>query len=336
MQPPEADLPQTFLRMLAGKWTTAAIAAAAELGLADALGEAAMDECALAEQLGCDAQGLGRLLAVLAAEGLLTVDAHGAYALTPLGAQLRSDGLRDLARYMGAPFTWTPFAHVADALRIGHSAFERAHGESIFKYLDQHPEDAALYHRGVNAFTRREAAALAEAFDFSPFNVVADLGGGLGTLLVEVLARYPRLRGLLFDRASVIAQAESALGQSPYRERIELRAGDFFESIPEGADVYVLKHVLHNWDDEHALRLLQNCAERLPSAGKLIIVDGYLLPSGMRDGVRLLDLEMFVLCGAGRERRKPEFRALLQRAGLRLESSQPLAGSTCMLVVSRR
>jgi hypothetical protein len=163
----QSDLGQTFLTLLAGKWTTAAIAAAAELGLADVLAEGARSAEELAVVVGCEANGLMRLLGVLAGEGLLSVEEGGRYALTPLGAELRSGALRDLARYVGAPFTWAPWAHMADALRSGRSAFETAHGESVFRYLDTHSDDAALYHRGVDAFTRREARALAESFDFS-------------------------------------------------------------------------------------------------------------------------------------------------------------------------
>lgn len=336
MSGPRGDLATTLLTMLAGKWTTAAIAAAAELGLADVLAERALSPAALAEAVHCDASGLERLLAVLAGEGLLAIDELGRYSLTPLGAELRADGLRDLARYMGAPFTWAPFAHLTDALRSGRSAFEVAHGEPMFRYLDKHEDAAALYHRGVDAFTRREARALSEQFDFTRAKHVVDVGGGLGTLLVEVLSRFAHLKGTLVDRPAVLVQAERALSDSEARSRIELCAADFFEHVPSGADVYVLKHVLHNWDDERALTLLQNCARNLGPAGKLIIVEGFLLPEGMRDATRLLDLEMFVLCGAGRERRKPEFRALLHRAGLKLESSQSLAGTTCMIVASPR
>jgi DNA-binding MarR family transcriptional regulator len=335
--PDPRDPARSLLGLLAGKWIAAAIAAAAELGLADALAaRGPLGAAALATELGCDEQGLTRLLGILVGEGLLEVDERERYSLTAIGAELRTEALRDLARYMGAPFTWAPFAHVAPALRQGRSAFELAHGESIFRYLDTHPAEAEVYQRGIDTFTRREAQALSQAFDFGAARCVVDVGGGLGTLLVEVLARFPALRGVLVDRPAVIAQAERALEYVPERGRIELYPADFFERLPATADVYVLKHVLHNWDDERALQLLRNCADSLPDDGKVIIVDGYLLPGGRRDATRLLDLEMFVLCGAGRERRKPEFRRLLHRAGLKLLRSQALAGTTCMIIAVKR
>jgi SAM-dependent methyltransferase len=332
MQPPADDV-QRLLGLLAGKWVTAAVAAAAELGVADALAAGPLSAADLAERLGCDGQALGRVLGVLLGEGVFELDAHGRYALTAVGAQLQTGALRELARFVGAPFMWAPWAHVADAVRGGASAFARAQGAELF---ERHAGDAALYHRAVDAFTRREARALAEAFDFSELGCIVDVGGGLGTLLVEVLGRYPALQGTLFDRPAVIEQARVALADAPERPRIELCAGDFFAALPGGAHAYVVKHVLHNWDDAHATRLLARCAQGLAPGGKVLIVEGLLLPGNVRDATRMLDLEMFVLCGAGRERTKPEFRKLLAEAGLRLVTTQPLAGTTRLLVAERR
>jgi O-methyltransferase domain len=335
MQPPADDV-QRLLGLLAGKWITAAVAAAAELGVADALAAGPLSASDLAERLGCNAQALGRVLGVLLGEGVFELDAHGRYALTALGAQLQTGALRELARFVGAPFMWAPWAHVADAVRGGTSAFARAQGAELFEHLDRHTADATLYHRAVDAFTRREARALAEAFDFSELGCIVDVGGGLGTLLVEVLGRYPALQGTLFDRPAVIDQAREALADVPERPRIELCAGDFFTALPSGAHAYVVKHELHNWDDRQAVRLLAHCASGLAAGGKVLIVEGLLLPGNVRDATRMLDLEMFVLCGAGRERTKPEFRKLLADAGLRLVTTQPLAGTTRLLVAERR
>lgn len=323
-----------LLALLAGKWLTAAVSAAAELGLADVLHERPMTPAELAERLGCDPDGLARLLRVLSGEALVELDVHGTYALTPLGAKLRSGQLRELARLIGAPFMWSPWAQMADALRHRTTAFEATHGQSLFAYLDEHEEDARLYHAAVDAFTRREARALAEAFDFGSVSAVVDVGGGLGTLLVEVAARYPALHCVLYDRPAVIERAQSSRAAQRLRERLQLVAGDFFERVPAGGDVYVVKHVLHNWDDRHAIRLLEHCARAVNPGGHVLIVESILLPGNRRDGARLLDLEMLVLCGPGRERRKPELRALLQRAGLKLLSSHDLAGTARLLVAS--
>lgn len=330
------DPEQRLLELLSGKWVTAAIAAAAELGLADALATP-LTLPALASQLRCNQPALARLLGVLCAEGLLELANSGEYRVTELGAQLRQSALRDLARFVGAPFMWTPWASLTAAVRDARSsAFERVHGESLFDHLDRNERDAALYHRAVDAFTRRQARALAELFDFSALGSVVDVGGGLGTLLVELAERFAALRCILYDRPAVIAQARALLESSPHGARIETVSGDFFASVPEGADAYVIKHVIHNWGDDEAVRLLGLCASALRPNGRVLIVESLLLPGNVRDAARLFDLEMFVLCGPGRERSKPEFRRLLQRAGLRLESSRALAGGTRLLVAAPR
>jgi trans-aconitate methyltransferase len=201
----------------------------------------------------------------------------------------------------------------------------------LFEHLDRTPADAALYHRAVDAFTRRQARVLCDAYDFSKSRCVVDVGGGLGTVLSELSARFPALRCVLYDREAVVAQARPLLGPN-----IEAVAGDFFHSVPQPADAYVVKHVLHNWDDDAAVQLLGLCARGLAPGGQVLIVESILLPGNVRDATRLLDLEMFVLCGPGRERSKPEFRRLLQRAELKLVSTRDLAGGARLLVAEPR
>ena len=254
---------QKLLQLLSGKWITAAVSAAAELGLADALEGRTVSPEALAEELGCAEDALLRLLRVLSGEELVEADAHGNYTLTALGAQLKTGQLRELARFVGSPFMWNPWAALATTVRTHQAAFEVTHGLSLFDHLDRHPEDAALYHSAVDAFTRREARALAETFDFSRAELVVDVGGGLGTLLVELGARWPALRCLLYDRPKVIEQAKVGPAAHALGGRLTTLAGDFLEGVPAGADIYVIKHVLHNWDDESAVSLLRRCRERL-------------------------------------------------------------------------
>jgi SAM-dependent methyltransferase len=328
------DAEHRLLELLSGKWVTAAISAAAELGLADVLAERAMELQELAEALACDAGALTRLLRVLSGEGLVELDPQGRYSLTAVGGQLRQGKLRDLARFIGAPFVWSPWAALPEALRSNVSAFEATHGASLFEYLDSHAEDARIYHTAVDAFTRREAHALIEAFDFSQIETVVDVGGGLGTLLTELAARWPAMRCVLYDRPAVVKQAREGVARAPLSDRIEAIGGDFFSSVPVGADAYVVKHVVHNWGDEQAIALLRRCAAGLRPGGHVLIVESILLPGNRRDGTPLLDLEMLVLCGAGRERSKPEFRTLLRRAGLKLVSTRDLAGMARLLIAA--
>lgn len=324
------------LKLLGGKWISAAIATAANLGVFDVLIEHPQPASSLAVALRCDTGMLTRLLGILESEGLLESDATGILSVTPLGAPLRSGVLGELAAFTGAPFSWDPWSRLPDAIRNGDTAFELHHGTGLFEYLERHPEHAEVYHRAVDAFTRLEAIALASSFDFSATRRIVDVGGGRGTLLVEVLKRHPHISGVLLERAAVADAARAVFERERLTERAEVRVGDFFESVPDGADVYVIKHVLHNWSDEHAVRILRNCASAVAPQGRVLVVEGIMLPPSYRDGTRLLDLEMMTLLGPGRERTKPEFRRLFAAAGLRLESSQELAGTTRLMIGARR
>ncbi len=328
----EVDPALRLLRLLGGKWIASAIATAATLGLAEALAPGPATVEALARELACDEGALARLLAVLHAEGLVELGRDRTYALTPLGALLRRGEMGELSAFVGAPFAWDPWSSLARSVRTGQAAFEAHHGESLFSYLDEHPDDAALYHAAIDAFTRREARALAERFDFGSVERLADVGGGRGTLLVEVLARYPHMKGVLLERPAAVDAARRAFVAAGIEDRCEAIVGDFFEAVPQDVDACVIKHVLHNWDDARAIQLLRGCAEAVGPGRPVLVVEGLLLPGGRADMTRLLDLEMLALCGPGRERTKPEMRKLFAAAGLRLVRTEDLAGTTRLLV----
>ena len=334
-QPPPMGPDARFMQLLAGKWVTSAVSTAAQLGVGDAL-TTPKSPRELAAELDCHLPSLERLLRVLAAEDLLSEDENGRFELTETGRFLRSDELGELAHFVGASFMWDPWTHLHQAVRDGKAAFEHATGDGLFEYLQKHDADAELYHRAVDAFTRREARALAREYDFSDVRNLADIGGGLGTLVFELLDHWKHLRGTLFDRPHVIEQARERLSTSRFSDRVDLVAGDFMEAVPEGRDAYVVKHVIHNWPDDTAARILRNCAEAMAEGGKVLVVEGILLPGNRKDGTRLLDLEMMVLCGEGRERTKREFKELFRAAGLKLERTLPLADTTRLLIGSRR
>ncbi len=327
---------ENLLRLIGGKWVTAAIAAAAELGLPGALADRPATSGTLADELSCDAPSLERLMRVLASVGLLESDLDGVFSLTSVGRLLGDDHFGPLARYVGSESQWAPWCKLADSVRHGTSAFQLWHGKSLFEFMDEHPEPAATYHEGVDAFARRQARALAGCFDFTGFTRVADVGGGWGTLLTELLTALPNLTGVLFDRPTVVAEALLRLTDHPTSGRLTFSGGSFFESVPTGADAIVLKHVLHNWDDEAAQKILQNCVAALPVSGRVLVIEGILLPGNVPDATRLLDLEMLALCEGGFERSKPQFRALFSAAGLRLEKTIPLVAGTRLLVAAPR
>ncbi len=329
---PPRDAQGQFLQLLGGKWIVQALATAAELGVADAL-EQPQTSQQLAARLSCHEPSLLRLLRVLVGEGLLEHGADGRFALTALGVHLKQGHLRDLALFVGSPSQWLPWTALTYAVRTGESAFEKVHGARLFEFLASNPGEARLYDSAVDAFTTAQARALVDSRELDDVEHVVDVGGGRGTLLLELLQHRPTLRGTLVDRADVVAAAAQRFADSGLDDRWQVFAGNFFETLPDGADCYVIKHVLHNWGDEQAIHLLRRCAEARRPGGKIFVVEGILLPGNRRDETRLMDLEMLVLTAGGRERSKPEFRKLFSDAGLKLERTQSLAMGAWLMVV---
>jgi hypothetical protein len=324
------------LELLAGKWLTAAISAAATLGIPEALAEGPKSCAELAQALGCEPSALARLLRVLAGEASVRGEPDGRFALLPAGRLLRQDALGRLARYVGSPLGWDPWSELVHAVRTGESAFEKRYGQPLFDHLDRHPAEAALYDAAIEAFAQREAVALASQFDFSGVRRVLDVGGGRGGLIVELLGRHPHLTGLLLERPTAVAEARKAFAAAGVAGRVEAVVGNFFEPLPEGADLCVLKHIVHSWDDDTVTALLERCQRAVGPNGRVLVIEGLLMRDGRRNLTNMLDLEMLVLCGPGRERSKPELRRLFGRAGLVLVESRPLTESAHLFVTRPR
>lgn len=324
---------ERFVELLSAKWVSQALSAAAELGVFDALDGVAADVATLASALGCQTDPLRRLLRVLCGEGLILEHPSADYELTPLGRLFLTRNQGTLARYIGSSSQWQPWAYLARSIRTGENAFELANGKPLFEYLDERPDEAELYHSAVDTFTSAQAAALSGLGLFNDVRTFVDVGGGRGTLVVELLDRQPNLRAVLFDRPEVVARSKERLRDCAVNHRIEYLGGDFFRSIPAGHDCYVIKHVLHNWSDDLALELLCSTRAALRSGGRIVVVDEVLIPGNRRDLARFMDLEMFVVTGQGRERSKPEFRRLFSRADLQLRATARLTDSTWALIL---
>jgi SAM-dependent methyltransferase len=302
-----------------------AIHAAARLGLADAVaaGSSTVDE--LAEATGAHRTSLARLLRALTSLGIFAEDPTGRYRATPLGDALRADhrqSARPLAMMLGARFIWEPLGWLDDAVRTGQTAFERVHAAPFFRYLGEHPDDAAVFNAAMSSMPAF-LAGMIEAYDFSPFRRIVDVGGGRGALLAAILDANPQARGVLQDLPSVVAEA-AALRRDGIAERCEIVGGDFFDGVPEGGDAYLLKGIIHDWNDEAAVAILRNVRRAIRPNGRLFLLETVL--TGSDDpGRSMMDLLMMVLTG-GRERTEDEFRSLLQDAGFALIRVIPTSG----------
>jgi hypothetical protein len=314
------------IRLMDGYLSTQMLYVAVRLGLPDVLNDGPRTSAELAAAVGAAPPSLHRLLRGLVMEGLLSEQPDGRYALTEAGRLLRADGqgsVRGAVLVRGTLY-YRAAAGLIDTIRDGGSAFRHVHGVDLFEYLATSPDDAAIFQLSMLARSHQEADALAATYDFTPFRHVVDIGGGYGVTLTAILKTCPAARGTLFDRPDVAADARARLAAASasasvgVKERVTVVGGDFFEGVPAGGDVYVLSRVIHDWDDEKAVRILTSCRAAMPAHGRLVIVDA-LLGDRVHDqpaAVRM-DLHMLTLA-SGRERTAAEVASLLHAANLRI------------------
>jgi hypothetical protein len=316
------EQPSTILRRLIdGHKATQAIHAAAELGLADLLAGGARTAADLAAATETHEPSLARLLHVLATLGVLDQTTSGAFAVSEIGEGLRSDAAEPLAawaRFCGAEETQRVWGGLLHSIRTGESAFPHVHGADAWEYRAAHPEAAGRFDAAMTDLSRRTSRALLDAYDFSRFGTVVDVGGGRGALLAALLAAHPRMEGILFDLPPVVATAHAV----PERWRAE--AGSFFDAVPSGGDAYVLRAVLHDWPDEECVRILEVCRAAMRQGVALLVIERDLADGHQETA--LSDLNMLVGPG-GRERTAAHYRELLDRAGFDLVGVTPIGAA---------
>lgn len=304
-----------------------AILLAAKLGLADLLKNGPVSIADLAEATGTHAGSLYRMLRALASRGIFSEDADGRFSLTALADPLRSDApdsIHNWALFVGSEAELQTWAHLSYSIRTGKPAFEHIFGKGWFNYLDEQPEMAHIFNNLMTNGSSSDAAAIIEAHDFSAYRKIVDIGGGHGALLAHILEQNPQFSGVLFDAPSVIAGAAGAIDTYVNQGRAEKVAGDFFEAVPSGGDAYVLKYIIHDWDDERAIMILKNCRQAMAENGRVLLVEVVIPAGNAPSSGKFLDLEM-LLYFYSRERTEAEYRDLLQRAGLELIRITPTA-----------
>jgi SAM-dependent methyltransferase len=327
------DAPARMLRLLNSFLTVQALHTVAALGIADLLADEPRTADDLAAAIGAHRDSLYRLLRMLAGEGVFRQEADGRFALTALGATLRSEGpgsVRDWALYVGALAPWEAWGRLRETVMTGEPGFVLAHGMSTYEYLARHPELGAPFDRWMTRQSDLHNAAIVAAYDFSPFRTVADVGGGQGSTLAAILGAHPALRGILLDLPPVVARTDS-LQSAGVADRCKVVAGDMLRGVPSGADAYVLKRVLMIWGDEQAIRVLRQCAAVLPPDGKVLVVEMVLPPGNEPSPVKPFDLLMLLANPGARIRTEAEFRDLFTTAGLRLGRVIPTASPNSIL-----
>jgi len=310
----------TLRQMIMSFRVTQMIHVAAKLHIADRLGEKPQTAGQLAAATGAEPRALYRLLRALAAVGLFRESEDGAFALTPVGQALRTDAdgsAHGLALLYGEEWLWQAYGHMHHSVSTGQSAFEEVHGEPLFDFLMGRPEAAAVFNNAMSGFSGQEAEAILAAYDFAGFRKIIDIGGGEGALMTAILRRHPQLSGLVFDLAPVAAAAEGKLAGAGLASRSFSVAGDFFESVPCGGDVYLLKSVIHDWKDAEAMLILRNCRRAMKADSRLLLAERVIPAGAGAAEAKLFDISMMVVAG-GQERTEREHRGLLASAGLEL------------------
>jgi hypothetical protein len=299
--------------------TSQAITVAARLGIADALNKAEKTAAELAVAVNAHTPSLTRLLRMLTSVGIFAEGSEGKFRHTPLSDLLRSDhpqSLRALATMFGSEYSWRPWGELYQTVKEGEPAFDHVFGAPLFDYIGRHPDAAEIFIAAMTAGSARDVLAIVNAYDFSRFERIVDVAGGRGALLEGILLATPNLKGILADQPSVVAGATN-LKDGPLAGRCEAVGIDFFQAIPDGADAYIMKWIIHDWNDVDALRILKNLRRAIRSDGTLLIVEQVLSGPNEPDAGKLYDLNMLVLL-KGLERNEAEFAELLKKADFAL------------------
>ncbi len=317
--------PQLHLnQLICGYWNSQCIYVAAKLGIADLLASGPLSVHELAQKTNTHRTSLFRLLRALASLGVFAEEPGQRFALTPTAEPLRRDipGSQWAMAVMMGEEHYRVWGELLYSVRSGKVAFDRVYGQPVFEYLSQNPEQAAIFDKAMTGVHGRETSAMVDAYDFSSFKAIADIGGGNGSTLCGILKRLPGLHGTLFDLPGVIERAGATVDAAGLADRVHLVAGSFFESVPSGIDAYVLRHIIHDWDEEKALRILANVRQAISEEGRLLVVESVIPPGNEPFFGKLLDITMLVSPG-GQERTADEYGDLFGRAGFRLTRIVP-------------
>ncbi|MGV0838186.1 methyltransferase [Mycolicibacterium thermoresistibile] len=313
MAPPFAGV----LDLAMGYAVSQAVHAAARLAIADVLVDGPLTVERIAERINADAQALRRLLRVLAAHRVFRERRDGRFEMTPMSHALRSDArvsIRPLLMMLSHPFYQQHFGQLTEVVRSGRTSIESTYGMGLFDCLERDSDTADVFNEAMTCVTAMAIPPLLAAYDFSSARTIVDVGGGSGQLLAAVLTVAPDARGVLFEQSSLKDRAQQLFEAAGVADRASVETGSFFDAVPDGGDLYLLKHVVHDWEDAQAARILRTVREAMSPDAKLLLAETVIPPGNTAHFGKLLDLDMLVFAG-GRERTSQEFADLLTTSG---------------------
>ncbi|MGW2126911.1 methyltransferase [Streptomyces sp. NPDC001758] len=334
-----APAPFSLLEMVQGAMLSQAVHAAAELRVAEALRDGPLPAERLAERVGAHPETLGRLMRLLASNGVFTERKDGRFALSPMGSALLEDApmsMRGIAVLMGHPVHWEDWSHFVDAVRTGEPSLPKLRGMTAFEFMEAKPEYGEVFMKGMGAMSSTETEPIVAAYDFSRFGTVVDFCAGRGELLARILQKSPGVRGVLSDPRVAENGAAEHLAEQGVADRCEVVAADLFGPVPEGGDAYVLKHIVHDWPKDRALEILRNVRASMRPDGRLLLME-MVVPDkpNSAHSSKLVDLWLMLLVG-GMERTAAQYGELLTEAGFRLERVVQTPGAVSIVEASPR
>ena len=311
---------QILLQMITSSWISQAIYVAAKLGIADLLKDGSKSSDELAKLTQTHARSLYRVLRALASVNIFAENEYGDFTLTPLATCLMSDvsGSFRAAAIMLGEEHYQAWGDILYSVRTGVSAFKHLYELDVFQYYAQNPEPGKIFSEAMTSVSVMEDTAVNKGYDFSKIQKLVDVGGGHGSLIASILKSNPNLKGVVYDQPSVIEGAKQLLEKQKVSSRCEFVGGDFFQSVPAGGNAYILKHILHDWDDERALTILKRCHKAMIDNDLLLVVEMVIPLGNNRFMGKLHDINMLIMTEGGCERTEAEYRNLFERAGFKL------------------
>jgi C-methyltransferase len=314
------------LEFLTGKEVSSAVVAAAQLRLADHLGDTPADVSELASKAGADPDALLRLMRALTTLGIFQPAGEGRFAHTELSRALRSEApehVHDMVLLEGAEWGWTLSSRLAEVVRTGEPLFPKIYGKDLFSYfMEDQPEAGQVFDRAMTAISEAAVGPIAEAIDVTGVGTITDVGGGQGSVIRALLRRHPGVRGVVFDIEPALAGAHAELRDGDLADRAELVSGDCREGVPVAADLYLLRHVLHMWDDDSCVGILRNIVASANPGARVVVIEQLITEGPGGQYVALLDLHMLAV-GGGRARTRADFARVFERAGIHLTRVTP-------------
>jgi hypothetical protein len=336
---PQAQDVERLMQLSMGMGITAALQPIVRIGVPDVLANRPMQVSDIAAKTASNADALYRVMRLLASVGVFTESPGKVFALTTVSELLRSDvpgSMRSMVLWVSNPFHFKVWSEMAHSIKTGEPAVEKVCGRSCFDAIFGDPEVAYDFNTAMTGFSRQIAPALLENYEFSRIGTLMDIAGGHGAILCEVLNKYPKMKGILFDLPNVIQEANCHICSLKLDDRCQTISGDFFQEIPAGADAYYMQHILHDWADEPALKILGHVQGALEGKkdGRLLVVESIVREDSAPTPAKWLDLEMLLMPG-GRERTEKEWRELFARANFEITRIVPFKGMDTGVIEAR-